>query len=175
MYCLSQSLKTMQAPCLSLTLRFWAAKSKPAPTCPPKILSQTGHITRSYHSTKSRASMRCNRACPVTNMKSSICGRQGRQLIYELSAQHRASLLLNYAIQKILRAGHEDEVASVGTSLASYFSVFHRLLANRLDEVPTATTERLDALAAELKVQSPDNLSVHCSDTLPVILGTVIP
>ena len=28
--------------------------------------------------------------------------------------------------------GHEDEVASVGSSLASYFSVFHRLLIARL-------------------------------------------
>eukprot|EP00983_Pelagomonas_calceolata_P112221 1159863-Pelagomonas_calceolata.AAC.11 len=30
------------------------------------------------------------------------------------------------------KKGHEDEVASVGSSLASYFTVFHRLLATRL-------------------------------------------
>lgn len=32
-----------------------------------------------------------------------IKDRRGRQLIYELSATHRNSLLLNYAIQKILK------------------------------------------------------------------------
>ena len=36
--------------------------------------------------------------------------REGRQLVYDLSATHRSSLLLNYAMQKILRAGHEEEV-----------------------------------------------------------------
>ncbi|BDA42837.1 Negative elongation factor D [Coccomyxa sp. Obi] len=77
--------------------------------------------------------------------------REGRQLIYELSAKHRNCLLLNYAIQKILQAGHEDEVASVGSSLASYFGVFHRLMANRLKEVAAADTDRVESLAAELK------------------------
>lgn len=81
--------------------------------------------------------------------------RAGRQLIYQLSAHHRNSLLLNFAIQKILRAGHEDEVASVGASLASYFGVFHRLMTNRLKEVPTADAARLRALTAELKVRTP--------------------
>ena len=78
--------------------------------------------------------------------------REGRQLIYDLSTQHRNCLLLNYAIQRILKAGHEDEVASVGSSLASYFGVFHRLMANRLKEVPQADGPRLEKLAAELKV-----------------------
>ena len=31
--------------------------------------------------------------------------------MYDLSATHRSSLLLNYAMQKILRAGHEEEVS----------------------------------------------------------------
>jgi len=79
--------------------------------------------------------------------------REGRQLIYELSAKHRNCLLLNYAIQRILHAGHEDEVASVGSSLASYFGVFHRLMATRLKEVPQADPDRLQAVAAELKVR----------------------
>mmetsp|Transcript_10122 Transcript_10122/g.21655 ORF Transcript_10122/g.21655 Transcript_10122/m.21655 type:complete len:648 (+) Transcript_10122:87-2030(+) len=60
---------------------------------------------------------------------------RGRQLIYELSAVHKNCLLLNFAIQKILLQGHEDEVASVGSSLAGYFTVFHRLLAARLRAV----------------------------------------
>eukprot|EP00208_Stichococcus_sp_RCC1054_P007334 CAMPEP_0206143588 /NCGR_PEP_ID=MMETSP1473-20131121/21097_1 /ASSEMBLY_ACC=CAM_ASM_001109 /TAXON_ID=1461547 /ORGANISM="Stichococcus sp, Strain RCC1054" /LENGTH=254 /DNA_ID=CAMNT_0053539063 /DNA_START=124 /DNA_END=885 /DNA_ORIENTATION=+ len=76
----------------------------------------------------------------------------GRQLIYQLSATHRSCLVLNFAIQKILRAGFEDEVASVGSSLAGYFGVFHRLMASRLKQVPTARSmERLQAIASELQ------------------------
>lgn len=78
--------------------------------------------------------------------------REGRQLIYALSAKHHNCLLLNYAIQKILRQGHEDEVASIGSSLASYFGVFHRLLANRLGEVPSANIGRLRQISTELRV-----------------------
>ena len=77
--------------------------------------------------------------------------REGRQLIYALSAKHHNCLLLNYAIQKILRQGHEDEVASIGSSLASYFGVFHRLLANKLREVPTASVARLRQISTELR------------------------
>ncbi|MEW5303058.1 MAG: hypothetical protein WDW38_001373 [Sanguina aurantia] len=57
---------------------------------------------------------------------------RGRQLIYELSAEHRNSLMLTFAIQKIMKQGHQDEVANMGSSLASYFMVFHGLLSNRL-------------------------------------------
>ncbi|KAK9816978.1 hypothetical protein WJX72_007733 [[Myrmecia] bisecta] len=77
--------------------------------------------------------------------------RMGRQLIYELSAQHRNCLLLNFAVQKILEDGHENEVASIGSSLAGYFGVFHRLMANRLKEVPQADAARLDQLCKEIK------------------------
>ena len=79
--------------------------------------------------------------------------RAGRQLIYSLSQKHRNSLVLNYAIQRILQAGHEEEVASIGSSLASYFSVFHRLLTNRLKQVPQADAATLQSLATELKVR----------------------
>ena len=95
--------------------------------------------------------------CPslTTQWKSDslcACCRAGRQLIYNLSQKHRNSLVLNYAIQRILQAGHEEEVANVGSSLASYFSVFHRLLTNRLKQVPQADAATLQNLAAELKV-----------------------
>ena len=45
--------------------------------------------------------------------------REGRQLIYDLSATHRSSLLLNYAMQKILRAGHEEEVRTLAPAHAA--------------------------------------------------------
>ncbi|RMZ53126.1 hypothetical protein APUTEX25_005115 [Auxenochlorella protothecoides] len=55
----------------------------------------------------------------------------GRQLIYDLSGRYANSLLLNFAIQKILQQpGREAEVAAVGPRLGSYFGVFHRLMQN---------------------------------------------
>ena len=72
--------------------------------------------------------------------------------MYDLSARHRGSLLLNYAMQKILRAGHEEEVAEVGPSLASYFGVFHRLMATRLREAVGADVPQLQRIAQDLKV-----------------------
>ena len=44
-------------------------------------------------------------------------------------------------------------MANLGSSLASYFSVFHRLLTNRLKQVPQADAALLQSLAAELKVE----------------------
>ena len=41
-------------------------------------------------------------------------------------------------------------MASVGSSLAGYFGVFHRLMASRLKEVPTAGAARLAAIVGEL-------------------------
>jgi hypothetical protein len=47
--------------------------------------------------------------------------------------------------------GHEDEVAVVGGSLASYFEVYHRLLATRLAAAARATTaKQLSQIAAEI-------------------------
>jgi hypothetical protein len=43
----------------------------------------------------------------------------------------------------------------VGSSLASYFGVYHRLMSNRLKEVATAKPARLRILIAELKVRKP--------------------
>ena len=99
--------------------------------------------------------------------------RAGRQLIYSLSQKHRNSLVLNYAIQRILQAGHEEEVANLGSSLASYFSVFHRLLTNRLKQVPQADPALLQSLAAELKVE-PLSACQDCSP-LAAVLQTVLP
>ena len=37
----------------------------------------------------------------------------GRQLIYDLSGFHKNSLMLNFAVQKILADGHDQEVRTV--------------------------------------------------------------
>ncbi len=78
----------------------------------------------------------------------------GRALIYSLSSRYKNSLLLNFAIQKILRQpGREREVAAVGGSLVGYFGVFHRLTATRLKDVAASGDEgELQKLADELKV-----------------------
>ncbi|KAG2448240.1 hypothetical protein HYH02_006825 [Chlamydomonas schloesseri] len=73
---------------------------------------------------------------------------RGRKLIYELSAQHRNSLLLNFAIQRIMKNGYQDEVAAAGSGLASYFSVFHKLLANKVAAVIAAVKRAAAAEAA---------------------------
>lgn len=56
-----------------------------------------------------------------------------RHLIYELSENHRDCLLLNYGIQKISEAGHEDEIAAL-PSASTYFSVFNRVLAETVQK-----------------------------------------
>jgi negative elongation factor C/D len=50
-----------------------------------------------------------------------------RNLIYQLSEQHKSCLILNFAIQRISESGYHDEIASV-TSASSSFRVFHRIL-----------------------------------------------
>jgi hypothetical protein len=115
---------------------------------------------------------------------------RGRRLILDLSAEHRSSIFLNYAIRRIfdmVRCSHglrcctaerllcagsgrpapsqyctyhhlsphlqgfDDEVAAVGSSLSSYFEVYHRLLARRLELAVTASTPtQLERLSVEL-------------------------
>lgn len=79
----------------------------------------------------------------------------GRQLIYDLSGRYANSLLLNFAIQKILQQpGREAEVAAVGPRLGSYFGVFHRLMVTRLSAALASTSEReLDKLSAEIQAR----------------------
>ncbi|PRW60315.1 Negative elongation factor D [Chlorella sorokiniana] len=82
-----------------------------------------------------------------------IAEPEGRQLVYELAGRYKNSLLLNFAIHKILmQPGREKEVAAVGGSLAGYFGVFHRLMAAKLREAAAAADERaLETLARGLK------------------------
>lgn len=82
-----------------------------------------------------------------------IVRREGRQLVYELSAKHHCALL-SYAIQQIMKQGHETEVASVGAPLAAYFMVFHTILATRLRSIPSATPASLEGTARDLKVMA---------------------
>ncbi|GLC69877.1 hypothetical protein PLESTF_000890600 [Pleodorina starrii] len=77
---------------------------------------------------------------------------RGRKLIYELSAAHRNSLLLNFAIQKIMKMGYQDEVAAAGSGLASYFSVFHKLLENKVAALLAVVRRAAEAEAEAAQV-----------------------
>lgn len=81
-----------------------------------------------------------------------ISDREGRGIIYTLSAKYQNSLLLNFAMQKILmQPGRDVEAAAVGASLVGYFGVYHRLLAVRLKQAAAARDEvTLQQLSKEL-------------------------
>ena len=89
-----------------------------------------------------------------------IADRAGRELIYTLSARYKNCQLLKYAMQRILMAGHDDEVASVGSRLAGYFEVFHNLMAKRLEEMLHADDARMHVLSRDLLVTSQSLLPV---------------
>ncbi|KAL4427705.1 hypothetical protein ABPG75_001794 [Micractinium tetrahymenae] len=82
-----------------------------------------------------------------------IAEPEGRSLVYELAGKYKNSLLLNFAIHKILmQPGREKEVAAVGGSLTGYFGVFHRLMAAKLREAAASGDEQaLEALTRALK------------------------
>ena len=84
-----------------------------------------------------------------------IADRAGRELIYTLSARYKNCQLLKYAMQRILKAGHDDEVGSVGSRLAGYFEVFHNLMVKRLEDMLTADDARMQVLSQELLVRAP--------------------
>jgi len=81
-----------------------------------------------------------------------ISDREGRGIIYTLSSKYQNSLLLNFAMQKILmQPGRDVEAASVGASLVGFFGVYHRLLAVRLKQAAAARDEAtLEQLSKEL-------------------------
>ena len=51
----------------------------------------------------------------------------GRQLIYDLSGVHKNSLMLNFAVQKILADGHDQEVRILSPVSASNHAIIHNL------------------------------------------------
>lgn len=75
-------------------------------------------------------------------LNSLIQDADGRTLIYDLSFRHQNCLLLTFAVQKILmQPGRDEEVASQGVDLSSYFGVFHRILMVRLRAIASTNDE----------------------------------
>ena len=75
-------------------------------------------------------------------LNSLIEDADGRNLIYDLSHRYQNSLLLNFAVQKILlQPGRDEEVAAQAVALSSYFGVFHRVLTVRLKSLASTNDE----------------------------------
>ena len=55
---------------------------------------------------------------------------RGRGVLFSLAEKHPDCLLITVAIQHAWQHGHADEVKALGPAAASYFSVFHELLAD---------------------------------------------
>lgn len=101
-----------------------------------------------------------NRKGPPRWLTPLIANRAGRELIYTLSARYKNCQLLRYAMQRILMAGHDDEVASVGSRLAGYFEVFHNLMVKRLEEMLHVNDSRMQVLSRELLVNFETSVSL---------------
>lgn len=80
----------------------------------------------------------------ISNINELIEDSQGRQLIYRLAQEHPHSLLLSFALAKILKQpGRQEEVASAVTSFVGpLFDVYHTILGVRLQEAAKATSEK---------------------------------
>lgn len=73
-----------------------------------------------------------------------------RALVYDLAADHPASLMLNYVIKLIADAGHRDEIADIG-SIANALGVFSSVLTDFVVAVvvdPTVYARDLPKLRA---------------------------
>lgn len=57
-----------------------------------------------------------------------------RDMIYQLSEKNKDCMMLNFAIQKISEAGHQDEIANV-SSVTNFFRVFHRVLSDSVSNL----------------------------------------
>eukprot|EP00051_Salpingoeca_urceolata_P009442 m.114677 g.114677 ORF g.114677 m.114677 type:complete len:617 (-) comp16308_c0_seq2:75-1925(-) len=65
-----------------------------------------------------------------------------RSLIYELSAHHKHSLMLNLAIKRIADAGFYDEIATVETA-STQIEVYSSVVAELISNMMTVTEEQL--------------------------------
>jgi negative elongation factor C/D len=60
---------------------------------------------------------------------------RGRGVLFSLAEKHPDCLLITVAIQHAWQHGHADEVKALGPAAASYFSIFHELLADHFRDL----------------------------------------
>ncbi|QDZ19698.1 TH1-like protein [Chloropicon primus] len=75
---------------------------------------------------------------------------EGRELIYELTDQHRNCLFLNFAVHHILLQGFDKEVAAVGGSISGNFNVFNRLFIKKVEELYASPDDEKDFIRNQL-------------------------
>ena len=63
---------------------------------------------------------------------------RGRGVLFSLAEKHPNCLLITVAIQHAWQHGHADEVKALGPAAASYFSIFHELLADHFRDLISA-------------------------------------
>ena len=68
---------------------------------------------------------------------------RGRNVLFTLAEKHPNCLLIQVAIQHAWQHGHQDEVKALGPAAASYFSIFHQLLADHFRDLISAGEVRL--------------------------------
>jgi hypothetical protein len=96
--------------------------------------------------------MPCHTACTHLDALIAVCAGIASRLF--TATTHPAPP----ALHAFWPQGYEDEVAHVGGSLASYFDVYHRLLASRLAAAASAKdTKQLQSIANEIVGSSVDN------------------
>ena len=71
-----------------------------------------------------------------------------RQLIYELSEEHPSSVLLNYIIQLIADAGHQQEIANI-SSIANNLGIFSTVFTDFV-KAAMSNPEEYDANVAKV-------------------------
>lgn len=81
-------------------------------------------------------------------LEAMLKSNEWRQLLYELSARHKDSLLLNYAIQRISEDGHQNEIASLPAA-TTYFPVYNRVLEYAFGRVLQMTEDELFSFLPE--------------------------
>lgn len=71
-------------------------------------------------------------------------------MIYDLSEKNRDCLLLNFGIQQISIAGHDDEIASL-KSASTYFNIFNKVLVNSLSKMMDQDENTIDQYLNDFK------------------------
>jgi len=92
---------------------------------------------------------------------------EGRQLIYELTDQHRSCLFLNFAVHHILQQGFDKEVAAVGGSISGNFNVFNRLFMKKFEELYSSREDERAPILKQL-------FQMCCSDEIKYAYSKLI-
>ena len=89
---------------------------------------------------------------------------RGRGVLFSLAEKHPDCLLITLAIQHAWQHGRADEVRALGPAAASYFSIFHELLADHFRDLIGAGEDE------EARKSAVDAISSACCQSLATYL-----